>query len=60
MTSLMKMMTIAGREDYYTSDSDDLSGEEDEEDESDRIQEINASEAMEGLILPGNHILART
>ena len=61
MTSLMKMKTmeITGREDYSTSDSDDFSGEEDEEDEFDRIQEINASEAMEGLILPGNHILAK-
>ena len=55
----MKTMEITGREDYSTSDSDDFSGEEDEEDEFDRIQEINASEAMEGLILPGNHILAK-
>ena len=38
-------------QDCSTPDSDDLSGEEEEKDEFDRIQEINASEAMEGLIL---------
>ena len=42
----------------YLKYNDDLSGEEDEEEEFDRIQEIHASEFIEGFFLPENHTLA--